>query len=363
MEVNPMKNAQLAITDFTWRRFIKPRLFKLDAETAHHVTVKTLAHYQDPLSLAILRQFVRSPFYRQPLTVGGIPWRNPVGLAAGFDKQGECLPALDAMGFGNAEIGTIVPEPQVGSELPRVFRYPATMSLGNRYGFPSEGVVVVSERVRRVFAEFAIGMSVTFSIGANKTTPPDKLIDDYVAAYKKIRPIMRSIDAIKINISSPNTPGLRDVFKDIRSFVARLVERLRELPWELPAIYLKLPPDDLTDDQHAEIVEVSIEYGVTALELTNTSLSEGLKSQVGHVGLGGISGAALFNTSTRVLARVARHTKGRKIDLIGVGGITTSAGALVKKSHGAKAIQVYSGLVYRGTRLVHEILRSWRRSK
>lgn len=353
-----MKNVRLQATNLLWLGLLRPYLFDRDPETAHRLAVELMATPQEHEAfLKLVRLLFRSPRWNQPLIVGGVPWRSPVGLAAGFDKQGELVPLIDAIGFGNEEVGTVTPYPQLGNELPRVWRYPDKLALANRYGFPSEGAAAIAERLRRTFGEHDIGMSVTVSIGPNKSTPPTQWVDDFAAAYWMIRPALRRGDGIKINVSSPNTPGLRDAFKDLRAFLQALHCRLDDSPWPLPPLAFKVPPDDLTPEQYVEIIGLAAEYGFGAVEATNTSNSAASLAAVGHTnGVVGISGAPIFAKSNEVLSVMREPAQQVGIDLIGVGGIMSGADALTKRARGAKAVQGYTGFVYRGWYLLHEML-------
>ncbi|MFA7286184.1 MAG: quinone-dependent dihydroorotate dehydrogenase [Patescibacteria group bacterium] len=359
---------RLQIGDWLWRRVVQPRLFACDAEEAHARTIELLQRMQDSRQLWLLRALYQSPHVDQPVNIGGAQWRCPVGVAAGLDKQGEVVPALDALGVGAIEVGTVVPEQQDGNPRPRVFRYPQFRALTNRYGFNSVGVEQFAlnlQKGMRCNPKASIGVS----IGKNKATPDDRAIDDYVKVLAHILPLLREGDYIVVNISSPNTPGLRDIFLRLYSFLGQFMDQAEQVAFQLgvrmPPVHLKLPPDwagDMAADVEAAVMAAA-KSGIRAIQATNTTTDEAMKRRLGIIEAGGLSGAPLLEPSNRVLEVCAyvRRRHALDIGLVGIGGVESGSIALAKIGLGADAVQLYSGLVYRGPGLVHEILKAFAR--
>lgn len=367
-----MTPLRLKLGDVLWQHLFRPYLFGKDAEDAHIFTVRALERMQQLNLLWALKLLYRSPHYRQPVKVFGVPWRNPVGLAAGFDKQGEVIPALEALGFGSAEIGTVTPRPQPGNDRPRLFRYPALGAVINRYGFNSEGAEAVANRLMapgtfRARFKLPIGIS----IGKNKDTPDAKAVKDYLAAFDAILWALRpGADWVKINISSPNTPQLRDIFQRLDEFLEEFTEGARHIAniehdRPLPPFVLKVPPDGLSAGDMERLVKVAARYGFAGIEAVNTTTSEAVKRSYGLTDwngtpiTGGVSGEPLRQLSTLTVHTMAKPCREAGLDLVGVGGISRSEDALEKREAGALAVQVYTGLVFRGPLLIHEILAGW----
>lgn len=349
-----------------WRRVLRPYLFGKEAEDAHVFTVRTLKRVQENNLLWILRLLYRSPYHEQPIKVFGVPWRNPVGLAAGFDKQGEIVHALEALGFGSIEVGTVTPAPQPGNPRPRVFRYPNLRAAINRYGFNSEGAVAVANHLMAsgtINARLKIPIGV--SIGKNKETTETDAVKDYLAAFEAVLWVLRSgTDWVKINISSPNTPQLRDTFNRLDEFLDELMTGARRIAAEhlspLPPFVLKMPPDGLTPEQLEDVVRIAAARGIAGIEATNTTVDERIKRPLGLTEGGGVSGEPLRELADQTLAAMKVAAMRWRIDLVGVGGISEGRHALRKRALGAKAVQLYTGLVFRGPILIHEILTAWR---
>ncbi|MBG1232953.1 quinone-dependent dihydroorotate dehydrogenase [Aestuariivirga litoralis] len=313
----------------------KPFLHAMDAESSHRATIallKCAPKLGAPLTSAKLKRKVL-----------GLDFPNPVGLAPGFDKNAEVPDAMLAQGFGFVEIGTVTPLPQAGNTKPRLFRLSEDMAVINRMGFNNEGHDVV---LQRLVARRARGGIVGVNIGANKDA--SDRIADYVTGMKVFENVA---SYITINISSPNTPGLRNL--QGKADLQRLLERVNAARKTSKPVLLKIAPD-LAEADLADIASVVQGGAVDGVIISNTTLSRlGLRSP--HAGeQGGLSGAPLFDLSTQCLASFHRLTEG-KIPLIGVGGITSAETALAKFRAGASLVQIYSGLVFKGPALVREI--------
>lgn len=354
---------RLQIGDAVWRKILQPYLFAKEPEEAHQATIRMLKRLQDTGIKSVLGLLYESPYAEDAVNIGGVVWRNRVGIAAGFDKQCEVVPALDRMGFGAIEIGTMPPLPQEGNPKPRVFRYPDKKALINRYGFNSVGAEVVAWRLKKLHQTYTIRAPIGVSIGKNKetSTDPKAMAHDYYLATKSLLPVLRpERDYLKVNISSPNTPGLRDTFSSLDAFLGNYMDGLHELTRNRhrprPPIYLKVPPDNLSPDDFAAIVTIAAHHGIGAIEATNTTTSSSLKEESGCREEGGLSGEPLRKLSTQALSYMRETADEHGIDLIGVGGISSPEHATEKMSAGAKAVQIYTGLVYQGPGLLHRIL-------
>ena len=354
-----MTPLRLKLGDILWKKAFRPYLFGKNAEDAHLFTIRTLKLMQEEELLWLVRLFYRSPYFDQKVVVAGRPWRNKVGLAAGFDKQIEVLPALDAFGFGSAEVGTITWQPQYGSPQPRVFRYQGIRAIINRYGFNSVGAEQAAKNLGKIYRRHRVNMPIGISIGKNKDTPDERAVNDYLGALRYFIRLIRPQDWVKINISSPNTPGLRELFGRLDEFLGELKDRVRQLAQEfgasVPRLMLKVPPDNLSDEQIVDVVKVAVRCGFCGIEATNTTTDQQIKRDYGLTETGGLSGEPLRERSTRVLAVMKEPARG-VIDLIGVGGISEAWHFEEKILAGAKALQIYTGLVFRGPNLLHEIL-------
>ena len=315
-------------------------LHSLDPERAHHLALLALrAGLVPPLGV------FTSPRLRT--TIAGLDLPNPVGLAAGFDKNAVALPALSRAGFGFLEVGAATPRPQPGNPRPRLFRLAEDQAVINRFGFNNEGAQAVAERLAKRPAGAVIGLN----LGANKDSA-DRAQD----FAQVLRVCGAHLDFATVNVSSPNTEKLRDLQGPaaLRGLLAGVMEARDSLSARVP-VFLKIAPD-LSGDELSDISEVALAAGVDAIIATNTTLSrEGLKSA--HASqAGGLSGKPLFEKSTRVLAQLSQQTAGR-IPLIGVGGIDSAETAYAKIRAGASAVQLYSALIYRGFSLAGEIAR------
>jgi len=318
---------------------VRPLLFSLDPETAHHASLRLAG-----LSL-------RRKVFSKPLRVMGIDFPNPVGLAAGLDKHAEHVDALARLGFGFLELGGVTPRPQPGNPRPRLFRLPEARAIINRYGLNSVGVDAFVENLKQARSKAVIGVN----IGKNKDTPNERAADDYERCMEAVYPLAHYVS---INVSSPNTPGLRELqsaqfLTDLLSRLTRKRSLLRERHGRHVALVLKVSPD-LDDAALRDLAEAARRERIDAIAATNTTVSREDVQGLRHADeAGGLSGAPLFQRSTRVLHTLASLLKG-EIPLIGVGGIMSGADAHAKFAAGASLVQVYSGLVYRGPRLISE---------
>ncbi len=346
---------------------LRPLLFLLPPERAHHLTFRLLGIASRIPGLLALVGGARPP-RAAVMEVMGLRFPSPVGLAAGMDKDARHVEALARIGFGFIEVGTLTPKPQPGNPQPRLFRLKADRALINRMGFNNGGVRAAVQRLR----EREPGIIVGGNIGKNKDTPNERAIDDYIACFDALHPM---VDYFVVNVSSPNTPGLRALQEKgplLRILVA-LKERSIRPSTPNPStsqpskpILLKIAPD-LTDGQLDDIVSVVKESGIAGVIATNTTVSrDGLVTDgatVKSMGAGGLSGAPVRARSTEVI-RYLRERLPKPFVIIGVGGIDSWEAAREKLEAGADLVQVYTGLVYEGPSLVNRINQSfaaWRR--
>ncbi|MBO3660309.1 quinone-dependent dihydroorotate dehydrogenase [Acinetobacter variabilis] len=322
----------------------RPLLFSLAPERAHELTLSLL---KSSHKMGMIRQNVAV----KPVTCMGIEFPNPVGLAAGLDKNGAYIDALASQGFGFIEIGTITPRPQPGNPHPRLFRLLKAKAIINRMGFNNDGVDKLIENVKAAKFKGVLGIN----IGKNADTPVEKAVDDYLICLEKV---YNYASYITVNISSPNTKNLRSLQSG--DALTELLETLKNRQLELAQehqhyvpLVLKVAPD-LEAEDIAFIAKQLLQYKIDGLIVTNTTLSrEGVEGLEHAEEAGGLSGAPVFEKSTACLAAFAEELKGQ-IPLIGVGGILSGADALAKKKAGASLVQVYSGLIYTGPELVKD---------
>ncbi|MDE3073121.1 MAG: quinone-dependent dihydroorotate dehydrogenase [Pseudomonadota bacterium] len=335
---------------------LRPLLFKLDPETAHGLTLYALGVAQR----SGFAHLVARPPADLPVTVFGITFPNPVGLAAGLDKNAEHLAALDALGFGFIEVGTVTPLPQPGNDKPRMFRLPQHEAIINRLGFNNGGVDALVRNVQQSGYHGVLGIN----IGKNKDTPNEKAVDDYLTCLHKV---YAHASYITVNISSPNTQGLRDLQQEaaLRRFISVLreaQERLGSQHGLRKPMLLKIAPD-LTEAELDAIADVLLRTGIDGVICSNTTIDHAAVAGDRHGGeAGGLSGKPLFARSTAVLAGMRERLQGR-IPLIGVGGILDGSDAAEKIGAGASLVQVYSGLIYRGPQLIGECVNEIRRQR
>lgn len=328
-------------------------LFQLDAEVAHHLSLKMLRLSEKTGLLSLLSP---SEEFSSPVEVMGLKFPNRVGLAAGLDKEGNTIDALGRLGFGFVEIGTITPRPQAGNPKPRLFRLISHEAIINRMGFNNPGIDAGVENVR-LSKDFngVIG----FNIGKNKDTPNENAADDYLACLRAAYPVA---DYVAVNLSSPNTPGLRDLQGAEAS--ARLLETLKleqqklagEHGKKVPLLF-KVAPD--LEEQHIkDLAEVFVNGGLDGIIATNTTLDR--HAVAGHPRAseaGGLSGKPVLEKSTAVLRSFSSHL-GKKVAMIGVGGISTVEDARQKIEAGADLVQIYTSFIYQGPKLVRDLVKS-----
>ncbi|MBK7898137.1 MAG: quinone-dependent dihydroorotate dehydrogenase [Azonexus sp.] len=330
---------------------IRKFFFALDAETAHGIGMRGVS-FLDATGLAGL---LAKPVTPCPVTVMGLSFPNPVGLAAGLDKNGDHIDGLARLGFGFLEIGTITPRPQAGNPRPRLFRIPAAQGIINRMGFNNEGVERLLENVRA--AKFPNkGGILGINIGKNATTPIENAADDYLLCLDKV---YDAASYVTVNISSPNTKNLRELQKDeaLDDLLARLKARQEQLAQKhgrYVPMTLKIAPD-LDDAQITAIADALKRHRIDGVIATNTTLSrEGVEGLPNAAESGGLSGAPVFRKSTDVLKKLSAALQG-ELPIIGVGGILSGADAAEKIRAGASLVQFYSGFIYHGPELVGEV--------
>jgi dihydroorotate dehydrogenase len=336
-----------------YRFLLKPLLFLLPPERAHGVALGALeALLRIPGGEALLRKIYASPGHVQPKTVAGLEFPNPVGLAAGFDKNGRHIRAMAVLGFGFIEVGTVTPRPQAGNPRPRLFRLPADRALINRMGFNNDGLDAL---VRQLEKPRPAGLLIGGNIGKNKDTPNERAADDYVQCFEALFP---HVDYFAVNVSSPNTPNLREL--QDKEPLTRLLQTLQQLNSAQAApkpVFLKIAPD-LSDAQLDDIVAIAKETGLAGLIATNTTISrEGLRTppaMLERIGAGGLSGAPVRSRSTEIV-RYLRAQLPPPFAIIAVGGINGPEAAKEKLDAGADLVQLYTGFVFEGPGVVSRI--------
>lgn len=330
--------------------FLKPLLFLFTPEKAHSLTVFS---WRMVLKIPFLNTLLKNYFSFSPPSlqkkVFGISFKNPVGLAAGFDKDGKYFDDMAALGFGFIEIGTVTPKSQPGNEKPRLFRLPNDEALINRMGFNNDGVDAM---VRRLKNQKNKNIIIGGNIGKNKNTPNENALDDYRICLEKLYDV---VDYFVVNVSSPNTPGLRELQEKepLSQLLKALVSDIQKKENHKPLL-LKIAPD-LTDSQLDDIIEIVLESGTSGIIATNTTISRAhLSTPTDQIGAGGLSGKPLSERSTQVVRYIVQKSNGN-IPVIGVGGIANGRDAEEKLAAGASLVQVYTGLIYEGPSLVRNI--------
>ncbi|MGH8093488.1 MAG: quinone-dependent dihydroorotate dehydrogenase [Chthoniobacterales bacterium] len=335
------------LTNGCYEQIVRPLLFRLDPETAHHFALRLLrAAPHVPGALVFLRSFAPPP---APRTLFGVQFRNPIGLAAGFDKNGVAIPAWEALGFGFVEIGTVTATPQPGNPRPRIFRYPKERALINRLGFNNEGAEVVAAGLRRLReSRFRPSIPVGVNIGKTKVTPLEEAAADYLYSFQRLAPVA---DYVALNVSSPNTPGLRSLQENdaLVDLLQAVTKENARLPSPKP-ILLKIAPD-LSDDAIGQIVSTCEEFNLSGIIATNTTLDHAKIPREADT-VGGLSGEPLRSRASAVI-RLARERT--QLPIIGVGGISDAASAREKLQAGADLLQIYTGFIYRGPGMLREL--------
>jgi dihydroorotate dehydrogenase len=338
-----------------YKLLVRPILFLFKPETAHYITAALLRIFLSiPGFAAILRRWYTISAPGQVFQKQGLTFPNRVGLAAGFDKDATLYKQLAAFGFGFIEVGTVTPLPQPGNPRPRLFRLPADKALINRMGFNNAGVKAMQQQLSSRKTLPLIGGN----IGKNKDTPNENAIQDYLVCLRELHTL---VDYFVINVSSPNTPGLRNLQDKgpLKELLEAVQHETRLLGCNKPVL-LKIAPD-LTDEAIADIAEVVKATGIQGVIATNTSIGrEALKTSADIVkaaGAGGLSGKPILEKSTRVIS-LLRKALGEHLLIIGAGGIHSAADAMEKIKAGADAVQLYTGFIYEGPDLVKQINRT-----
>ena len=335
-----------------YKSLLRPLLFKLDPEKVHYLTTDALqTMFKLPLAKTISNSMfqVKSPKLERELF--GLKFPNPVGLAAGFDKDAKLIDELAELGFGFIEIGTLTPKGQEGNPKPRLFRLPEDQAIINRMGFNNEGVDAAVKRLRNRKSKVIVGGN----IGKNKITPNEEALNDYLYCFKALYDV---VDYFVVNVSSPNTPDLRALQEKepLKQLLLALQEQNNKMPQPKPLL-LKIAPD-LNEAQLNDIIEIAIEAKLSGLIATNTTISrEGLHAsaeKVQEIGAGGLSGKPLTKHSTEIIRYLRQHLP-QTIKIIGVGGIMTPEDAFEKLDAGADLVQLYTGFIYEGPALVANI--------
>ena len=325
-------------------------LFGLDPEQAHDLTLNALAAIQHtPLVCTVTQERIADP-----VTLAGLRFPNRIGLAAGLDKNGRCIDAFGAMGFGSVEVGTVTPLAQPGNPKPRIFRLPEADALINRLGFNNDGLAAFVANVRR--AQFrSRGGILGLNIGKNAATPIERAGDDYLACLAGVYP---HADYVTVNISSPNTENLRDLQSDaaLDALLQALRARRGELAEEhgrVVPLFVKIAPD-LDGGQIERVAAALLHNGIDGVVATNTTLARSAVAHLRHGGeTGGLSGAPLLAASNLVVSQL-RTALGPAYPIIGVGGVTNAADAVAKRAAGADIVQIYTGFIYKGPALVSQ---------
>jgi len=341
---------------------LRPALFHLDPETAHHVTLRGLSALH---SLGMSR-IAATRIPDDPRSVMGLTFPNPVGLAAGLDKNGECIDGLAALGFGFIEIGTVTPLPQPGNPRPRLFRLPQANAIINRMGFNNQGVDALVANVARANYHNTPGHPgiLGINIGKNAATPIERAAEDYLICLRKV---YAHASYVTVNISSPNTRNLRqlqdrDALDDLLAQLKAEQHKLADTHGKYVPIALKISPD-LEAEQTSQIARLLIQHRIDGVIATNTTLSrEGVTGLPHGTESGGLSGAPVRERSTAVIRGLAAELQGA-LPIIGVGGILNGTDAAEKIDAGASLVQIYSGLIYRGPELIREACTAIRKLK
>ncbi|MBP6531917.1 MAG: quinone-dependent dihydroorotate dehydrogenase [Bacteroidia bacterium] len=340
-----------------YTQIIRPILFRFDPEKVHHFTFSFLKiAFKVPFTKLVVKSIYNTSDNSTGKKLMGIDFPNPIGLAAGFDKDAKLYSELASLGFGFIEVGTVTPKPQPGNDKPRLFRLPKDSAIINRMGFNNEGVAKMITNLKKNNGKVIIGGN----IGKNKSTPNENAVSDYMICFEEL---FLYVDYFVVNVSSPNTPGLRALQE--KEPLLKILKALQKLNDELALrksisrkpILLKIAPD-LTNEQLEEIVEVIIESELDGVIATNTTISRNNltseSSEIERIGAGGLSGKPLSDRSTEVIRFLSQSSK-KKFVIIGVGGIHSEMDAIEKLNAGADLIQLYTGFIYEGPALIQNI--------
>ncbi|MFY1039239.1 quinone-dependent dihydroorotate dehydrogenase [Pantoea agglomerans] len=328
---------------------VRPALFKLDPERAHELTFQQLRF----MNGTPLEMFYRQNLPSRPVTCMGLTFKNALGLAAGLDKNAECIDAFAAMGFGFVEVGTVTPRAQAGNDKPRMFRLVEAGGIINRMGFNNLGVDHLVENVKKARFNGVLGIN----IGKNKDTPVEQGKDDYLICMEKV---YAHAGYIAINISSPNTPGLRslqygEALDDLLSSIKQKQKELEQRHLKYVPLAVKIAPD-LSEEELIQVADSLIRHQIDGVIASNTTLDRSLVSGLKHAEeSGGLSGRPVQSRSTAVIQRLSQELQGR-LPIIGVGGIDSLTAAREKIAAGATLVQIYSGFIYQGPGLIKDIV-------
>ncbi|WP_282748950.1 quinone-dependent dihydroorotate dehydrogenase [Hafnia paralvei] len=329
--------------------FVRKALFQLDPECAHEFTFKQLRRITGTPLQFLVRQSVAS----KPVTCMGLSFKNPLGLAAGLDKDGECIDALGAMGFGFIEVGTVTPRPQAGNDKPRLFRIVEAEGLINRMGFNNRGVDNLVENVKKSHFGGVLGIN----IGKNKDTPVEQGKDDYLICMEKV---YSYAGYIAVNISSPNTPGLRtlqygEALDDLLTAIKTKQIELQQKHHKYVPVAVKIAPD-LSHEELIQVADSLVRHNIDGVIATNTTLDRKLVNGFNYCEqAGGLSGRPLQLHSTEIIRQLSQELQGR-LPIIGVGGIDSVIAAREKIDAGASLVQIYSGFIFKGPGLIKDIV-------
>jgi dihydroorotate dehydrogenase len=334
-----------------YQTFVRPLLFKMPAETAHEIGIETL---KIGLSSKLAQDFLAKRFAfvegNGELERFGLTFKNPLGVAAGFDKNGVVVNGLAALGFGFVEVGTVTFNPQKGNQKPRLFRLPEDKALINRLGFNNEGTPRVVERLKNIQPRCILGVN----IGKNKDVPNEEAIENYLQSFDLAREVA---DYIAVNVSSPNTPDLRRLQQadSLENLLSALQKRNQEL--KAKPLLVKIAPD-LSEAEIEAITDICLRKNLAGIIATNTTVSRaGLQTssiKVAKIGAGGLSGKPLEQRSNEVIRQIYKYSKG-KLPIIGVGGIFSARDAFEKIASGACLIQAYTGFIYHGFSFARDV--------
>ncbi|MEM8527291.1 MAG: quinone-dependent dihydroorotate dehydrogenase [Bacteroidota bacterium] len=334
-------------------QILKPLLFQISPEKAHHLTVKLFKIVlQIPIISTLFKQIYRYEHPNLEKQLFGLSFKNPVGLAAGFDKDGKYFREMAALGFGFIEVGTVTPKGQAGNPQPRLFRLPQDEALINRMGFNNDGVDALVEQLKKGKPK---GVVIGGNIGKNKVTPNEQAVEDYKITFEALFPY---VDYFVVNVSSPNTPNLRDLQeKEPLTKLLSTLQKLNQAKKQPKPLLLKIAPD-LTFSQIDDVIEIASAVKLDGLIATNTTIDRSTLSTnsnaVESIGAGGLSGAPLRERATEVIRYIYEKTNG-ELPIIGVGGINSATDALEKIQAGASLVQIYTGLIYQGPTLIKKI--------